>query len=107
MQYETTESDWKAYKEIFGHVQARFLEEVNQELIHLLANSDVAPGDRFQAADAKIKSTRKLLQHCFGAYSRSEMVLSLVAMQANRMLREEEIAVFSEEVQAILNGVPR
>ena len=48
------------------------------------------------------KNEVKKLRECLDGYSRSNMVMQMILMKKNKIIEEDDIVEFSEELQKIL-----
>ena len=93
------ESDWKKYSAMVSIWRERYLAERNGQIARILTDPKKTETERFwDALDAMEKET-KTLRKCLDDHSRSKMWLHMITMRAVGMLRKEDLADFSEELQ--------
>lgn len=93
------ESDWKKFSASLEPWRERYLARINARLTQVLTDPRQTETERFWAAHELIKKEAKTLQRCLDDLSRSKMWLRLVEMRAAGMIRREDLAGFSEELQ--------
>lgn len=94
------ESDWKLFRKRVPEWRERFLEERNQRLAALLVDGRKTPTERFWNAEKELKSIARILSDCLDGHSRSKMEMYLHLMCRHRMISEEDLGEFSDELRA-------
>ena len=93
------ESDWKKFSAMIPKLRERYLAERNPRIAHLLADPKKNETERFWDAAEEIRKEAKILRECLDDHSRSRMWLAMITMRAAGMLKKEDLAGFSEELQ--------
>ena len=93
------ESDWKKFREKLPIWRERYLAERNARIVRLLMDTQKTETERFWDADAMIEREAKTLHRCLDDIARSKMWLRLMEMRKARMIKREDLADFSEELQ--------
>lgn len=92
-------ADWKKICEMLPMLRERYLAEQNARLARLLAEPGKNETERFWGAFEEMKRQSKVLRDCLDGYSRSSMWLNMKTMLCVGMLKQEDLAVFSEELR--------
>lgn len=93
------ENDWNVFRDLVPELRERFLRGRNEELGGILRDDSRTPTERFREVEAKTKEIARILRDCLDGFSRSKMVLSMIVMRGHGMLKDEDLAGFSEEVR--------
>ena len=93
------ESDWKKFSAMIPIWRDRYLAERNARIVRVLSNANKTETERFWHAEEQIRKEAKVLRRCLDDISRSKMWLHLMEMRAVGMIRREDLADFSEELQ--------
>ena len=93
------ESDWKKFSARLDVWRDRYLADKNREIAAVLADEKKTETERFWAAEKLIEKQAKTLYRCLDDISRSKMWLRLHEMRAAGMIRREDLADFSQELQ--------
>jgi len=93
------ESDWKKFSAMLPIWRERYLADRNARIARILTDSKKSETERFWDAEEQIQKEAKTLRGCLDDISRSKMWLRLMAMRAAEMIRREDLAEFSEELQ--------
>lgn len=93
-------SDWKLICDMLPKLRERYLAEQNARLARLLAETGKTETERFWDTFQEMKRQSKVLRDCLDGYSRSSMWMNMRLMMTVGMLKQEDLAAFSEEVQA-------
>jgi hypothetical protein len=94
------ESDWKAFRKMVPGLRERYLRQKNVEITGILQTPGICDTERFWNAHEKITKEAKILERCLDDHSRSRMMFFIDDMLAAGMMTEEDLSVFSEELQA-------
>jgi len=101
---QPSESDWKKFRTIVPDLRERYLRERNSELSALLLDESLSPTTQFWTASERIDEIGKILKSSLDGHSRSTMIHYMMVMYGHQMLREEDLADFSEEVRGRIAG---
>lgn len=93
------ESDWKKFSAMIPALRERYLAEQNARIVRLLADPRKTETERFWDAEQEVRKQAKTLRACLDDISRSRMSLTLLTMRGAGMLKKEDLAGFSEELQ--------
>ena len=93
------ESDWKKYSGRLPMWRERYLAKQNARIAGVLADPKKNETERFWDALDEMQNEAKRLRACLDRHSRSNMMISLVAMRSVGMINAEDLADFSEELQ--------
>lgn len=96
------ESDWKRFRDSLVIWRERYIFELNTELQKMLIQSDKTATEIFWDIYEWQQKKADLLRRCFDDYSRSKMRLKMYLMLESGMLRDEDLNLFSEELQTRL-----
>ena len=100
------ESDWKKFSAMLPVWRDRYLAERNTRIASLLAAPGKTDTERFWDAEEAVRKEAKTLRVCFGNFSRSSMKLTLFQMRNAGMLKKEDLADFSAELQSQIFSYP-
>lgn len=93
------ESDWKKISRLLPELRERYLAEQNARLVRMLTEPGKNDTDRFWDTYKEMRQQSKILVQCLDDYSRSNMERHMVQMLHAGLLKQEDLAVFSEELQ--------
>lgn len=93
------EADWKTLRRLVPELRERYLCERNQELVALLTVPGKNETERFWETEERMRREKGILHDCLDGHSRSRLFETLLFMRRYRMLRDEDLAQFSEEMQ--------
>ena len=93
------ESDWKKFSAMIPVLRERYLSAKNARIVSVLTGSTKSETERFWEAHDEIEKEAVTLRQCLDDISRSKMWLTLIAMRGAGMLKKEDLAGFSEELQ--------
>ena len=93
------ESDWKKFRAMIPVWRERFLADRNALIVRKLTDPQKTETERFWDAEEQIRKEAKTLHRCLDDISRSKMWLRLMEMRAAGMLKREDLADFSVELQ--------
>jgi hypothetical protein len=96
------ESDWKKFSAMIPMLRERYLAEQNARIARMLAHPKKNETERFwDAADAMRKESGTL-RMCLDNLSRSKMAITLLSLRGAEMLKKEDLADFSPELQKLV-----
>jgi hypothetical protein len=93
------ESDWRTFRDMVPKLRERYLADCNAWLADLLNDSKQNETERFWGALRKMEHEAKVLRRCLDGHSPSTMQQYMEMMIYSGMLKKEDMAVFSEELQ--------
>ncbi|MEM0964833.1 MAG: hypothetical protein AAGJ81_01615 [Verrucomicrobiota bacterium] len=99
MNSKPIESDWKQFRSMVDTLRERYLEETNQRLRDSLLNPTKTPTERFWDTHEEIREEARVLTDCLDKHSRSKMYEAMVLMLHHGMMTEDDLEVFSEDLQ--------
>ena len=96
------ESDWKRFKNSLVKWRERYIKCKNDGIRSILEDTKRTETDKFwDIVEFQDKEVKKL-RECLDGYSRSNMVLHMILMKKYKIIGEDDIVEFSEELQKIL-----
>jgi hypothetical protein len=93
------ESDWKNFRSIVPELRERYLSAQNTELISILLDESLTPTVKFWTASERMDEIGDILRACLDDHRRSTMVHVLRLMYHHRMITDQDMNGFSEEVR--------
>jgi hypothetical protein len=93
------ESDWKKFRAMLPVWRDRYLAEKNPRIAAVLLDTKKSETDRFWDAEKLIGKEARILQRCLDDIRRSRMWELLAEMRVAGMIRREDLADFSHELQ--------
>ena len=81
------------------NLRERYLAERNARISCLLTDGGKNETDRFWAAMEEMEKESRVLRQCLDGHSRSKMWLYILTMIRAGMLKKDDLAHFSEELQ--------
>ncbi len=96
------EADWKRFKCLVPKVRERYLEQQNALLLQVLSAANRTQTERFWDTFEQMKDLSKVLRDCLDDHRRSKMVMDMLLMLHVGMLVQDDLAEFSDELQARL-----
>jgi hypothetical protein len=93
------ESDWRKFRDMIPMLRERYLTEKNARIAHILTAPNKTETERFWDTFRVMEKEAKTLQRCLDGHSRSKLWLFMVSMLQAGMLKKEDLAQFSEELQ--------
>jgi len=98
------ESDWKKFRNITTKARVRYLTEQNTLLLKILTDPERNETERFWDTLKRMKEVGKILSDCLDDNSRSRMEIHMRLMLHFRMLVQEDLDGFSDELQTRLRS---
>ena len=96
------EADWKKFRTMLPVWRERYLAERNPRIAAVLTDRTKSETERFWDAEKLITEEGHTLQRCLDDVRRSRMWERLVEMRAAGMIRREDLADFSPEIQNLI-----
>lgn len=96
---QPAESDWKNFRSIVPELRERYLRARNTELISILQGESLTPTEKFWTASERIDEIGDILRACLDDHRRSRMMHALRLMYHHKMITDEDLDGFSEEVR--------
>ena len=100
------ESDWKKFSAMIPMLRERYLAEQNARIAGILNDPKKNETERFWDAMDALQKEAKTLRWCLDDHSRSKAVLHMISMRSVGMLKKEDLAGFSEELQKVIFDEP-
>jgi hypothetical protein len=94
-----TEADWTRFRDMVPTLRERYLAEHNLKIAALLSKPTKNETERFWNAMEAMEKEAETLRHCLDGHSRSKMWLSMLSMIGAGMLKKEDLAGFSDDLQ--------
>lgn len=99
MHDKTKEKDWKVFRDMVPELRERYLIARNEQLAAILRDEQNTQTDRFWDVEGKTKETAKVLRECLDGHTRSRMESFMITMIGYDMMKKDDLARFSEELQ--------
>lgn len=96
------EADWKKFRAMVPDLRERYVTACNARLAALLTHPQKTETERFWDTLEEMKREAKILETCLDGHSRSSTYRYLNLMINYGMLKREDAAVFSPELQQYL-----
>jgi hypothetical protein len=96
---QPAESDWKNFRSIVPELRERYLRAQNTELISTLQDESLTPTEKFWTASERMDEIGDILRACLDDHRRSTMIHALRRMYHHRMITDQDLNGFSEEVR--------
>jgi hypothetical protein len=93
------ESDWKKFRDLVPMLRERYLCARNSQIARKLTESNKTETERFWDAQKLMDKEARILRACLDGHSRSKMWLYMVTMRDAGMLKREDLADFSAQLQ--------
>jgi hypothetical protein len=93
------ESDWRMFRAIVPVLRERYIAERNAKIRRLFDDPAKTDTERFWDAYEEIRKEAKILTSCLDGHSRSKMWFYMTLMRNADMLKKEDLATFSAEIQ--------
>ena len=97
-----TESDWKQFKKVRELALERFSQRILDESRSILENTSLSAYERYLKLYKLIEKRDKEMAGTFDDLRRSTAILCLRGMFWLNLLTDEEVALFSPEVQSVI-----
>lgn len=99
------ESDWRKFRTMVPILRERYLAERTGRIAALLNNPKKSETERFWDAMDEMEKEAKVLRYCLDGHSRSKMWLFMLSMINAGMMKKDDLAEFSEELQQSISHV--
>ena len=93
------ESDWKVFKELHPVALERYFMRAVAGMQRKLGNARLTNRERFWEVVEQAREDQKEVRETFDDYRRSTAVIHLMIMRREGLIKEEEMARFSEDLQ--------
>jgi hypothetical protein len=104
MQRDIKESDWKKFRQLRLIALDRFCQRVLSEINVISSDLSKTNHERYGKVFGIIEKRDKELADMFDAESRSRAFMHLILIQSRDLLTQEEMSVFSPELQEYIRG---
>jgi hypothetical protein len=104
MQRDIKESDWKKFRQLRLVALDRFCQRVLSEINVICSDKGKTNHERYGEVFGIIEKRDKELADMFDAESRSRAFMHLLLIQSRDLLTQEEMSVFSPELQEYIRG---
>ena len=101
------ESDWKKFRNSLDKWRERYLKWKNGEIRSILEDKNRNETEKFWDIVEFQKTEAKKLRDCLNNNSRSNMTLHIALMKRYKMIDQDDIDEFSEELQRFLKEFER
>ena len=92
-------SDWKKFRALVPTLRERYIADRNAEVARILGDSKKTETERFWDAFEITKKAAKVVHNCLDGHSRSKMWFYMITMRGEGMLKPEDLAGFSDDIQ--------
>ena len=99
MRDKPKETDWRRFRDLAPELRERYLQARNEELVSVLGDSGLSQTEGFWKIEKRTREIAKVLHECLDGHSRSKMELFIMVMITHRMMTEDDLSGFSDEVQ--------
>lgn len=96
MSQDFPESDWRVFKRLHTELYERFCGVIVGEIEAILRSKSPSAADRFDQVARLVRRREKELRQAFGDYRRSTAIMQLHVMRSLKILRDEDLADFTE-----------
>lgn len=100
-------SDWKIISAMVPQLRERFLVEHNAKIVHMLTDASKTETERFWDAKEEMERVARMLRDCLDGRTRNNLQERLLLMKRVGMIKDEEIAELSEELQEWVERVSK
>ena len=100
---DISKSDWQLFNKLLPEWQERYMDRLNQEYKRIL-DSDGSPSNKFWKLEKRIKADRKSPGVIVEASKRS-MFQTLLQLISEKVITDEDLNGFSEELRDEINDV--
>ena len=104
---EPKKSDWKKFRNSLDKWRERYLKWKNDEIGSILEDKNRNETQKFWDIVEFQKNEAKKLRDCLDGNSRSNMTLHMALMKRYKMIGQDDIDEFSEELQKFLKEFER
>lgn len=101
---KVSESDWKQFKRVRERALERFSQRILDESRSILENTSLSAYERYLKLYRLIEKRDKEMAGTFDDLRRSTAILCLRGMFWLNLLTDEEVALFSPEVQSVVTA---
>lgn len=91
--------DWETFQNIIHRLRDRYLEERNKIFSEILSSPERTPTEQFWDTLEAMNEQKKILKDCLDGHTISNMDISIMLMLGYGIMKEEDLEVFSEELQ--------
>jgi hypothetical protein len=94
------ESDWQKFCALVPVLRERYLADRNAAVARIIGDPKRTETERFWDAKEVMEKEAKILRKCFDGHSRSKMWFYMITMRGEGLLKREDLANFSAEIQS-------
>ncbi len=94
-----SESDWKKFRARVPVWRERYIAEQNAKIRQLLEDPAKTETERFWETQNITEKEARILESCLDGHSRSKMWFHLMLMRKNGILKGDDLADFSPDLQ--------
>lgn len=98
-----SKSDWQLFNKLLPEWQERYVNRLNQEYKKIL-DSDDSPSNKFWKLEKRIKADRKS-PGVIVEVSKRSMFQTLLQLISEKVITDEDLNGFSEELRDMINDV--
>jgi hypothetical protein len=100
------ESDWKVFKELHEVALGRYFERMVAEMRGVLGDERLKDRDKFWTIVERAREAEQELRGVFDDFRRSTAEVKVLLMVSAGLVREDELARFSEELRGKVKTLP-
>jgi hypothetical protein len=106
MAREFKESDWKVFRRLHPIALERFCERILAEIESALANPSMTSHERYIAVYQLVERRDNEVASLFNDFRRSTALQQIALIQSHKLLTNEEMAEFSDDVREVMRLLP-
>jgi hypothetical protein len=99
------ESDWRRFKEVHAKLLERYCCHLLEEVGNVSRGAEGSAHDRYLNVYKLIQQRDKQMANAFDDFRRSTAVMQLAIMRRMKLLTDEDLAPFSEQTRARVEGI--
>lgn len=99
------ERDWKYMQEIKEDILAALCRKINKEAMDILKSEANSEREKYRRLYQHVQESDGIVADCFDDWSRSALLMKLVALQRRGLLTSEHMQHLSEETQKRLKAL--
>lgn len=105
MSLDIPESDWRRFKEVHAKLLERYCSRILEEVAATCQDTQGSAQDRYLKVYKLIKDGDKQLANPFDDFRRSTALMQLGIMRRMKLLTDEELSLFSEQIRVRVEGI--
>jgi len=105
MSSDIPESDWRRFKEVHNKLLERFCSRILEEVVAVSQRADGTAHERYLKLFELIDERNEQMARAFDDFRRSTAVMQLGIMRRMKLLRDDDLSVFSDQTRARVEGI--